>query len=65
MKMRTRKNLHTFHAVELLPEVTNILVTRDNTLYRKRIYLQNNENPISMHNAKVFNDSPITYKGGA
>ena len=36
-------NVEIFCAFEERPEVTNLLVTRDNMLHRKRIYLQKNE----------------------
>ena len=35
-----RLNVEIFRAVEVWPGVTNILVTRDNILHRKSIYLQ-------------------------
>ena len=36
-----------FFEFEVRPEVTNIFITRDNVLHRKRIYLQINESYIS------------------
>ena len=42
-------------------EVTNILVTRDNVLYLKRICLQKNERFIFKDNVKVFPYNPLTY----
>ena len=52
-------NVEIFCACEVRPEVTTILLTRDNILlHRKRIYLQKNEGSIFKHNDKVFRNSP-------
>ena len=53
-----RLNAEVFCAFEVQPEVTNILVTRNNILHQKRIYLQKNESSIFKHNVKVFRNSP-------
>ena len=53
-----RMNVQIFCAFEVRPEVTNILVTRDNTLHRKRIYLKKNESSIFKYNVKVFRNKP-------
>ena len=53
-----RVNVQIFCAFEVRPEVTNILVTRDNTLHRKRIYLKKNEISIFKYNVKVFRNKP-------
>ena len=49
-----------FSAFEVRPETTNILVTRDNVLHQKRIYLQKNENSIFKPDIKVFRNRPCT-----
>ena len=54
-----RFNVEIFCALEVRSEVTNNLVTRDNILHRKRIYLQKDESSIFKHNVKVFRNSPI------
>ena len=38
----------------------NILVTGDNAIHRKRVYLQNNESSIFEYTVKVFRNSPNT-----
>ena len=53
-----RLNVQIFCAFEVRPEVTNILVTRDNTLHQKRIYLKKNENSIFKYNVKAFRNKP-------
>ena len=55
-----RLNIDRFCTFEVLPEVTNILVTRDNMLHRKRIYLQKNERSIIKHNVRVFPKASLT-----
>ena len=59
-----RLNVEIFCAFEVRSEVTNILITRDNILYRKCIYLQKkkkNEDSIFKHNVKLFRKSPWIY----
>ena len=46
-------NTEIFSAFEVWPEVTNILVTRDNVLNRKRIYLQKNGSSIFRDDVKI------------
>ena len=53
-----RLNVQIFCTFEVRPEVTNILVTRDNILHRNCIYLQKNESSIFKYNVKVFRNSP-------
>ena len=48
-----------FCAFEVWLHVLNILVTRNNALHRKRIYLQKNESSIFKPNGKVFHNSLI------
>ena len=56
-----RLNVDVFCAFEVRPEVTNILVTRDNILRRKRIYLQKKKKFqfSSIMLSKVFRNSPV------
>ena len=55
-----RLNIEIFRAFEVRPELTNILVTRDNILHRKRIYFQKDESSIFKNNVKVFRNSPTS-----
>ena len=51
-------NVEIFCAFEERPEVTNILVTKDNILHRKRLYLKNKtKSSIFKHNVIVFRNS--------
>ena len=54
-----RLNVEILCAFEVRSEVTNILLTRDNVLCQKSIYLQKNEISIFKHNVKVFRNSPL------
>ena len=47
-----------FCAFKIQPEVANTLVTRDNILHRKGIYLQKNESSIFKYNVKIFRNAP-------
>ena len=49
-----------FSTFEVRPETTNILVTRDNVLHQKRIYLQKNESSVFKPDIKVFRNRPCT-----
>lgn len=54
-----RLNVEILCAFEVRSEVTNIILTRDNVLCQKSIYLQKNEISIFKHNVKVFRNSPL------
>lgn len=54
-----RLNVEILCAFEVRSEVTNIILTRDNVLCQKSIYLQKNEISIFKHNVKVFHNSPL------
>lgn len=54
-----RLNVEILCAFEVRSEVTNIILTRDNVLRQKSIYLQKNEISIFKHNVKVFRNSPL------
>ena len=57
-------NVEIFSTFEVRSEVANTLVTRDNVLHRKRIYLQKNESSIFKPDVKVFrNGLYIVLKG--
>ena len=52
-----RLNVEIFCAFEVRSDVANILVTRENILHRKRIYLQKNVSFIFKNNVKVFRNN--------
>ena len=52
-----RLNVEILCAFEVRSDVANILVTRENILHRKRIYLQKNESSIFKNNVKVFRNN--------
>ena len=57
-------NVEIFRTFELRLETTNILVTRDNILHRKRIYLQKkkkNESSIFKHNVNPLSVNPAKW----
>ena len=57
---RQRKYIGVFLSDEHTPDVTNILVTGDNVLHRKRVCLQkSNEGSIFKYNLKYFATAPI------
>ena len=58
---------HTFEcfcAFEVRPEVTNVLVTRENILHQKSIYLQKCKSFIFKHKVKIFRNSCPRVKFG-
>ena len=56
---KRRKYIDAFLSDEYTPDVTNILVTGDNVLHRKHVYLQkNNEGSIFKYNAEIFCNNP-------
>ena len=55
---RRRKYIGVFLSDEHTPDVTNILVTGDNVLHRKRVCLQkSNEGSIFKYNVEIFCNS--------
>ena len=56
-----RLNVEIFCVYEVRPEVTNILVTRDNILHPKCIYLPKKESSTFKHNVKVFCNSSVSF----
>ena len=56
-----RLNVEIFCAFEVRLEVANILVTRNNILHGKRIYLQKVKVPFSSTMSKYFATVPKTY----
>ena len=52
-----RLNIEIFCAFEVRSDVANILVTSENILHRKRIYLQKNVSSIFKNNVKVFRNN--------
>ena len=58
---RRRKYNGAFLSDEHTPDVTNILVTGDNVLHRKRVCLQkSNEGSIFKYNVEIFRSSPYS-----
>ena len=56
---RRRKYIGVFLSDEQTPDVTNILVTGDNILHRKRVCLQkSNESSVFKYNVEIFRTSP-------
>ena len=59
---RQRKYIGAFLSDEHTPDVTNILVTGDNVLHRKRVCLQkSNEGSIFKYNVEIFRNSPYSH----
>ena len=59
---RRRKYIGAFLSDEHTPDVTNILVTGDNVLHRKRVCLQkSNEGSIFKYNVEIFCNSPYSH----
>ena len=59
---RRRKYIGVFLSDEHTPDVTNILVTGDNVLHRKRVCLQkSNEGSIFKYNVEIFRSSPYSH----
>ena len=59
---RLGKYIGVFLSNEHTPDATNILVTGDNVLYRKRVCLQkSNEGSILKCNVEMFSNSPYSH----
>ena len=59
---RRRKYIGVFLSDEHTPDVTNILVTGDNVLHRKRVCLQkSNEGSIFKYNVEILRNGPYSH----
>ena len=59
---RRGKYIGVFLSDEHTPDVTNILVTGDNVLHRKRVCLQkSNEGSIFKYNVEIFRNRPYSH----